>query len=214
MVRGLFQRAESSAFFGREIGVMYMHAHLRYAEMLAHMGEAERFFDALCKAHPIMLRERVPMSDRRQANCYYSSSDAAFADRYEAHSRYDDIARGRVATDGGWRIYSSGPGIAIGLVVGHFLGIRQEATTLIVDPVLPTRLDGLRATLMVAQHQVELLLHVGPKGHGPVQLDLNDRRLPFTRGANSYRTGAAEVSLEAFRAALQAGVNQLVVRLG
>lgn len=210
----LFQRAESSAFFGREIGVMYMHAHLRYAEMLAHLGEAERFFDALCKAHPIMLRERVPMSDRRQANCYFSSSDAAFADRYEAQSRYDDIARGRVATDGGWRIYSSGPGIAIGLVVGHFLGIRQEATTLIVDPVLPTRLDGLRATLMVAQHQVELLLHVGPQGHGPVQLHLNDHPLRFMRGANPYRTGAAEVSMAAFRAALKAGVNRLVIRLG
>jgi 1,2-beta-oligoglucan phosphorylase len=26
-----FQRAESSAFFGRELGLMYMHAHLRYA---------------------------------------------------------------------------------------------------------------------------------------------------------------------------------------
>jgi 1,2-beta-oligoglucan phosphorylase len=210
----LFQRAESSAFFGREIGVMYMHAHLRYAEMLAHLGEAERFFDALCKAHPIALRERVPTADRRQANCYYSSSDAAFADRYEAQSRYGEVARGRIALDGGWRIYSSGPGIAIGLVVGHFLGIRQEATTLIVDPVLPTRLDGLRATLTVAQHEVELLLHVGPRGHGPVQVKLNDRPLPFTRGANPYRTGAAEVPMEAVRAVLQAGVNRLVVRLG
>jgi 1,2-beta-oligoglucan phosphorylase len=210
----LFQRAESSAFFGREIGVMYMHAHLRYAEMLAHLGEAERFFDALCKAHPIALRERVPMSDRRQANCYYSSSDAAFADRYEAQNRYDDIARGRVALDGGWRIYSSGPGIAIGLLVGHFLGIRQEASTLIVDPVLPSRLDGLRSTLTVAQHEVDLLLQVGPRGHGPLQMDLNDRPLPFTRGANPYRTGAAEVPMESLRAALQAGVNRLVVRLG
>ncbi len=210
----LFQRAESSAFFGREIGVMYMHAHLRYAEMLAHLGEAERFFDALCKAHPIALRERVPMSDRRQANCYYSSSDAAFADRYEAHSRYDDIARGRVALDGGWRIYSSGPGIMIGLVLGQFLGIRQEHSTLIVDPVLPSKLDGLRATLTVAQHEVELLLHVGPLGHGPAQIHLNDRPLPFTRGANPYRTGAAEVSMVAVLAALQAGVNRLVVRLG
>jgi 1,2-beta-oligoglucan phosphorylase len=210
----LFQRAESSAFFGREIGVMYMHAHLRYAEMLAHVGEAERFFDALCKAHPIMLRERVPMADRRQANCYYSSSDAAFADRYQAQSHYDDIARGRIALDGGWRIYSSGPGIAIGLVVGHFLGIRQEATTLIVDPVLPTRLDGLRATLTVAQHPVDLLLQVGPRGHGPLRVELNDRELPFTRGANPYRTGAAEVSMAAMRAALQPGVNRLLVRLG
>jgi 1,2-beta-oligoglucan phosphorylase len=137
----LFQRAESAAYFGREIGVMYMHAHLRYAEMLAHLGEAERFFDALCLAHPVALRERVPMADPRQANCYYSSSDAAFADRYEAAERYDDIARGRVALDGGWRIYSSGPGIAIGLLAGHFLGIRPEAATLVIDPVLPARLD-------------------------------------------------------------------------
>jgi 1,2-beta-oligoglucan phosphorylase len=210
----LFQRAESSAFFGREIGVMYMHAHLRYAEMLAHMGEAERFFDALCKAHPILLRERVPMADRRQANCYYSSSDAAFADRYEAQSRYDDITRGRVALDGGWRLYSSGPGIMIGLVVGHWLGIRQEKSTLIIDPVLPSRLNGLRATLTVAQHEVELLLLVGPRGHGPVQVDLNDRPLPFERGNNPYRTGAAEVPMEAVRAALQTGANRLVVRLG
>jgi 1,2-beta-oligoglucan phosphorylase len=210
----LFQRAESSAFFGREIGVMYMHAHLRYAEMLAHMGEAERFFDALCKAHPIMLRERVPMAERRQANCYYSSSDAAFPDRYEAHNRYGDIGRGKVALDGGWRIYSSGPGIAIGLVVGQFLGIRQEHSTLIIDPVLPSRLDGLRATLTVAQHEVELLLHVGPRGHGPLTIHLNDRPLPFTRGANPYRTGAAEVSMQALRSALHDGVNRLVVRLG
>ncbi len=210
----LFQRAESSAFFGREIGVMYMHAHLRYAEMLAHLGEAERFFDALCKAHPIALRERVPMADRRQANCYYSSSDAAFPDRYEAHRRYDDIARCEVALDGGWRIYSSGPGIMIGLVVGQFLGIRQEQATLVVDPVVPPRLDGLSATLRVAQHEVELLLHVGAHGHGPLSVELNNRAMPFTRGANPYRTGAAEVPMEHVRAALQAGVNRLVVRLG
>jgi len=30
-----FQRAESAAFFGREIALMYTHAHLRYAEALA-----------------------------------------------------------------------------------------------------------------------------------------------------------------------------------
>jgi len=182
--------------------------------MLAHMGQAERLFDALCKAHPIALRERVPMADRRQANCYYSSSDAAFSDRYEAQDRYGDISRGRVALDGGWRVYSSGPGIMIGLVVGHWLGIRQEHATLIVDPVLPPRLDGLRATLTVAQQEVDMLLHVGPRGHGPVRVELNDRELPFTRGANPYRTGAAEVPMGAVRAALQAGMNRLVVRLG
>jgi 1,2-beta-oligoglucan phosphorylase len=210
----LFKRAESAAFFGREIGVMYMHAHLRYAEMLAHLGHAERFFDALCKAHPILLTERVPTSDRRQANCYYSSSDAAFPDRYEASERYDDIAHGRVALDGGWRIYSSGPGIALALVVERLLGIRQEKRTLIIDPVLPTRLDGLRATLTIAQHEVELILHPGPHGHGPQHVDLNGHTLAFTRGSNPYRTGAAEVPMHNVQSVLQPTGNRLTVRLG
>ena len=38
----VFQRAEASTFFGREIGLMYMHAHLRYAEALARVGDGER----------------------------------------------------------------------------------------------------------------------------------------------------------------------------
>ena len=52
-------RGERSTFFGREIGLMYMHAHLRYAEALAHYGDAEAFFLALCQANPIALRELV-----------------------------------------------------------------------------------------------------------------------------------------------------------
>ena len=36
-----FQRAESASFFGREIGIMYTHAHLRYCEALARFGDAD-----------------------------------------------------------------------------------------------------------------------------------------------------------------------------
>ena len=28
----IFRRAESAAFFGREIGLMYVHSHLRYGK--------------------------------------------------------------------------------------------------------------------------------------------------------------------------------------
>jgi cellobiose phosphorylase len=63
-----FQRAESATFFGREIGLMYMHAHLRYAQALAHVGEADRFFHALCQANPLGIRNIVPMATLRQAN--------------------------------------------------------------------------------------------------------------------------------------------------
>jgi cellobiose phosphorylase len=37
-----FQRAESASFFGREIGIMYTHAHLRYCEALARYGDADQ----------------------------------------------------------------------------------------------------------------------------------------------------------------------------
>ncbi|HVH04736.1 MAG TPA: hypothetical protein VNE71_01920, partial [Myxococcota bacterium] len=71
-----FQRAESSTFFGREIGLMYTHAHLRYAEALADLGDPDAFFHALRQANPVGLRDAVPNARLRQANCYTSSSDA------------------------------------------------------------------------------------------------------------------------------------------
>jgi 1,2-beta-oligoglucan phosphorylase len=79
-----FRRAETATFFGREIGLMYTHAHLRYAEALWRYGDADGFFRALCQVNPIGVRNLVPSAALRQANCYFTSSDAAFADRYAA----------------------------------------------------------------------------------------------------------------------------------
>ena len=209
----LFQRAETSAFFGREIGVMYTHAHLRYAQALAHLGQAQCFFDALCKVHALGLRERVPSANLRQSNCYFSSSDAAFGDRYEAERDYGRVAAGSVALNGGWRIYSSGPGITIGLVVGSLLGIRRGKSVLTLDPVIPPALDGLRARLPISGQSVEVLYRVGARGCGPVRLELNGDELPFTRGANPYRNGAAEVLMAVLEPRLAANGNLLVVYL-
>jgi CRISPR-associated protein Csx3 len=209
----LFQRAESSAFFGREIGVMYTHAHLRYAQMLAHLGQADAFFEALAKAHPLGLAAHVPSANLRQANCYFSSSDAAFTDRYQASERYAEVAHGTVPLDGGWRVYSSGPGIAIGLIVGSFLGIRRQRSTLIIDPVIPAALDGLTSSVTIGGHVVKLRYQVGPQGHGPLRLELNGTDLPFTRGDNPYRLGAAEVPMAQFLAGLRDLDDRLIVSL-
>jgi len=209
----LFQRGESAAFFGREIGLMYTHAHLRYAEALAHVGDARGFFDALCRANPIGLRERVPAATLRQANCYYSSSDAAFADRAEAAAGYGRIAAGQVPLDGGWRIYSSGPGIFIGLLVRGLLGLRRGAEALTVDPVLPATLDGLRATVRLAGSELQIEYRVGPRGHGPQALTLNGAALPFERQSNPHRHGGAVVDLETLRARLTGTADRLRVEL-
>lgn len=197
----LFQRAESSAFFGREIGVMYMHAHLRYAQMLAHMGLADRFFEALCQAHPVLLRDRVAPAGLRQANCYYSSSDAAFADRYEALQRYAEVAAGTVTLDGGWRIYSSGPGIALSLFVGTFLGIRREGDWVVIDPVVPKALDGLRARVSLGGRMLDVTVRVGAKGCGPTRVVVDGKPVELVREHNGYRQGGVRVPVAGLGAA-------------
>ncbi len=87
----IFQRAESAAFFGREIGLMYVHAHLRYAEAVAALGESEALWDALLVANPIAVTDQLANASLRQRNAYFSSSDAAFRDRYQASAEWGRV---------------------------------------------------------------------------------------------------------------------------
>jgi cellobiose phosphorylase len=208
-----FRRAESAAHFGREIALMYVHAHLRYAEAMAHYGDAEALFLALCQANPIALRALVPGARLRQANCYYTSSDVVFADRYEAQARYAELRGGRVGFEGGWRVYSSGPGVAVRLVHHCLLGLRRGRRRLWLDPVLPRALDGLRVGIELAGREVEVEYRIRQLGHGPTALLLNGHSLAFETEPNPYRAGAAELPLEALRDGLVAGHNRLVVEL-
>ena len=210
----IFQRAETATYFGREIGLMYTHAHLRYTQALAHVGAAERFFQALCQANPIGIHSIVPSATLRQANCYYSSSDAAFEDRYQASEEYDRIAHGTIALDGGWRVYSSGAGIALGLTLRRFLGLSCEARELRVDPVMPPALDGLRVSTTLRGRPMEVRYTVGSAGCGVTQVSLNDQPLSLTHEANPHRRGAALVSLAAILQHLRDQQNVLSVSLG
>ena len=193
---------------------MYTHAHLRYAEALWRHGDAERFFRALCQANPIGIRDRVPSASLRQANCYYSSSDAAFADRYEAYRDYDLALRGEIPLDGGWRVYSSGAGIGLGLILRCLRGLRLERGRLVIDPVIPSSLDGLEAELQLDGQVLEVSYRVRGAGSGPTAVTLNGTPVDFLRGPSPYRTGAAEVPLDRFRAGLIAGINRLGIALG
>jgi 1,2-beta-oligoglucan phosphorylase len=210
----LFQRAESATFFGREIGLMYTHAHLRYAQALAHVGDAPGFFHALCQANPIAIGAIVPSATPRQANCYYSSSDAAFDDRYQASDEYQRVAQGSVALDGGWRVYSSGAGIALGLIMRSFLGMSCQSQFLRVDPVIPAALDGLKVHTVLLGREFELIYRIGAAGCGVNQLALNDRPLPFERDSNPHRSGAALVAIAALGEHLAAGRNVLAIDIG
>jgi 1,2-beta-oligoglucan phosphorylase len=210
----IFQRAESATFFGREIGLMYTHAHLRYAQALAHVGQAEDFFHALCQANPIGIASIVPSATLRQANCYYSSSDAAFEDRYQASAEYERVVRGTIALDGGWRVYSSGAGIALGLIVRCFLGLNCEVQVLRVDPVIPTALDGLRVLTTLMGRPIELCYRIGSSGCGVNGIVLNEQPLPFTYAANPHRRGAALVAMASLLERMALEHNTLRIDIG
>ena len=193
-----FQRAETASFFGREIGIMYTHAHLRYAEALARFGDADAFFHALRLLNPIAIRELVPTATPRQVNCYYSSSDAAFKDRYQAFDEYDRVKNGTIALEGGWRVYSSGAGISVRLIMQCFLGLRVGTTSITLDPVIPVALHGLKANLTLAGHQITVAYHIQSVGCGPISVAINGEQLDFIREANPYRVGAICITMESF----------------
>ena len=210
----LFQRAESATYFGREIGLMYTHAHLRFAQALAHVGEAEAFFRALCQANPIAIRSLIPSATLRQANCYYSSSDAQFADRYQASEEYGRVIDGTIPLDGGWRVYSSGAGIALGLIVRRLFGLSMEAEVLSIDPVMPAALDGVKIATSLLGRTIEIEYRIGKAGCGVSALTLNDETLAFTSAPNPHRRGAARVPKTSVADHLKRQRNVLRVSLG
>jgi 1,2-beta-oligoglucan phosphorylase len=209
----IFQRAESSTYFGREIGLMYVHEHLRYAESQARLGKAENLLRALRQAIPVDYAEVVPQGNTRQANCYYSSSDVLFESRYAADQHYDEVVAGLRRLEGGWRVYSSGPGIYVALVVSRLLGLRIELGKLIIDPVLSRSLNGLEATLRFRERPVVFAYHVEGPGFGPRAVSVNGNAMPFDTEHNPYRPGGAVLSLEGFMGMLGAADNRVEIRI-
>lgn len=141
-----FQRGETASNVGREIGIMYVHAHIRYIEAMAKLGLAKEAYEAIFKINPINIKQHVKNAQIRQANTYFSSSDAAFLDRYQAKEKFKDVKTGAVEVKAGWRLYSSGPGIYINQLIGNVMGIRFTNDQLVLDPVIPEELKGMTIT--------------------------------------------------------------------
>jgi cellobiose phosphorylase len=209
----VFRRSESAAFFGREIGLQYVHAHLRYAEALAVMGKSEDLLQALCAVNPIAVTDLVKGAGLRQRNCYFSSSDADFADRYEASRDYEKLRRGEITVNGGWRIYSSGPGIYTSLVIRQLLGLRRHFDHLEFDPILPRELDGIECELNHGPRSVKYQFAV--TGTGPIRrIHVNDVELTsLQRASNPYRLGGLQVRKSDFENSLNRPQNLVRIEL-
>jgi len=203
-----FKRAETAAGFGREVGLQYVHAHIRYIEAMAKIGRPEEAFHGLLTVCPIRLDLDVPSALPRQSNAYFSSSDAAFMDRRQASRQFGRIRTGRVGVKGGWRVYSSGPGIYLNQLISNVLGLRTSFDDVVLDPVLPRRADGLTFDLEFEGRPVRYLYHVAGDGFSPREVRVNGLLSPGGRYAdNPYRPGGRLMSKADFGAALDRDEN-------
>lgn len=210
-IQEIFQRAESSTYFGREIGLMYIHEHIRYAESQSILGNAEEFVNALRLAVPIDYEEVVSNSDLRQSNCYYTSSDAFFSSKYESDDKYSEILNGKRTVIGGWRVYSSGPGIFISLIINRLIGFRIENNKLIIDPVMPGYFDGMIATLKFLEYNLEIKYNVNSGCHTPNLINVNEVPINFDIEIQKYRNGGALLNIEDFKKMLHYGTNKIEI---
>ncbi|WP_200761692.1 GH36-type glycosyl hydrolase domain-containing protein [Poriferisphaera corsica] len=206
----IFKRAESCASFLREISLHYIHAHLRYCEAMAKLGKADELYLAIRQVNPVGLSGVVKNADLRQSNAYFSSSDAAFSDRYESYERFDELRDGQVQVNGGWRIYSSGPGITYGLVVGRMLGFRRYLGNIVIDSIIPKELDGLEWTVDYEGKPVKFVFYVALNGNSVEAVRINGREVEaYQREENRYREGGIMIPKDHFDAML-CGQNRVI----
>lgn len=185
-VSHLFIRAEQAANVGREISLQYTHAHIRYIEAMAKLGQAEKAWDGLFVINPMAIQDTVPNAQRRQSNMYFSSSDGAYRDRYEYAEKFDLLKKGAIDVKGGWRLYSSGPGIYTRQMVSSVLGIRFRKDGLVIDPVLPASLNGLELSLECFGRTILFVYHISGSA---LRVEAEGHTVPAAELSNPYRSG-------------------------
>ncbi|WP_227001787.1 GH36-type glycosyl hydrolase domain-containing protein [Virgibacillus necropolis] len=205
-----FKRAEQATNFGREIGLQYVHAHIRYVEAMAKLGKTDEVWNGLSVINPISIQNVVPNAEIRQSNTYFSSSDGKFNTRYEAEEHFDKLRTGAVPVKGGWRIYSSGPGIYMNQLISNALGIRTHAGNLVIDPVLPEKMDGLRFDFTFMEHPVTFIYHLN---QATKQVVVNGNVVETESVANPYRNGGFIVERDELKKQLTTVKNTVEVYL-
>lgn len=181
-----FKRAEQAANFGREIGLQYVHAHIRYVEALAKLGKYEEAWEELKVVTPVRIQDSVKHALKRQANAYFSSSDGDFSSRYEAKEKFLQLKDGTTSVKGGWRIYSSGPGIFMNQLITNVLGIRMSYENLIIDPILPLHVTELAFEFTCFGKPATFIYHLNASIS---KIVVNNKEIKGSIYENAYRKG-------------------------
>ena len=75
---------------------------------------------------------------RASATPISAAATPAFPTAMQASAEWERVKTGEIAVDGGWRIYSSGPGLYANMLIRHALGRRRHFGERIAAPLLPS----------------------------------------------------------------------------
>jgi len=205
-----FKRAEQASNFGREVGLQYVHAHIRFIEAMAKLGKKDEVWNGLFQINPVNIQDSVKNAERRQSNAYFSSSDGKFNTRYEAFENFDKLRTGEVSVKGGWRVYSSGPGIYLNQVISNTLGIRQVGGDLVIDPMIPADFSGLVFDFAFDEIPATFIYHLG---NAEQKVLMNGKEVKANRVSNRYREGGFLISKEDLAKNLNDAHNKIEIYL-
>lgn len=77
-------------------------------------------------------------------------------------------------------------------MISNFLGLRDYYDDMVIDPVLPKKLDGLTFDFKYRDKQVQYHYHVKEQGYSPVKIKINGKLVAdVKRLENPYRAGGA-----------------------
>ena len=109
-----------------------------YAEALAVLGEADALWEALLVVNPIAVTDRLANGVAPPAQRLFQQQRRRLPRPLPGRTANgSDVKAGRIAVDGGWRIYSSGPGLYASVLLRQALGRRRYFGARSTTPLLP-----------------------------------------------------------------------------
>ena len=97
---------------------------------------------AWCRAHPedpraVAYLRMLGRRDEAVAAARRGLEDPALPPLVRAvrRARYAQVLDGSVGLEGGWRVYSSGPGVLLRILTQSLLGVRRRGSQVEIDPV-------------------------------------------------------------------------------
>ena len=206
----IFKRAERASNVGREISLQYVHAHIRFIGSMCKLKESEKVWEALFKINPIKINDNVKNAEYRQSNTYFSSSEGDFKSRYDFQENFHKLRSGEVKVKGGWRIYSSGPGIFINQLITNVIGIRERKDKIIFDPIFPKDFKEVEVDYKILNKKVKIM-YVLNEGNEIRDIILNGEKLPINNEENIYRNDFKSLDKKILEEKLTSGENLIQI---